>query len=268
MLIDWFTVAAQVINFLILVWLLKRFLYRPVLSAIDAREKKIAAQLTDAAHREAQARGEREEFQRRNEALERDRESLMRKAAEEATAERQRLLEAARQDAQLLRSKLNEALAHDRQELTRRLSSQTQAEVFALTRKTLDELAGIGVEDRMVEVFLAHLRRLPPDQQERLAVNTSAAQPTAIVRSAFELSLTRRAAIKTAIGECLGADIPVRFELSPELVCGIDVTLGGVKLAWSVKDYLAAVSEQLTSLVTPSAAAQSPPSSSREVQHG
>jgi F-type H+-transporting ATPase subunit b len=37
MLIDWFTVGAQVLNFLILVWLLKRFLYGPILDAIDAR---------------------------------------------------------------------------------------------------------------------------------------------------------------------------------------------------------------------------------------
>ena len=49
MLIDWFTVGAQAVNFLVLVWLLRRFLYRPILKAIDAREKRIADQLADAA---------------------------------------------------------------------------------------------------------------------------------------------------------------------------------------------------------------------------
>jgi F-type H+-transporting ATPase subunit b len=48
MLIDWFTVGAQVVNFLILVWLMKRFLYKPILHAIDAREKRIAKELADA----------------------------------------------------------------------------------------------------------------------------------------------------------------------------------------------------------------------------
>jgi len=52
MLIDWFTVGAQIVNFLILVWLLKHFLYKPILDAIDAREKKIAAELADAERRE------------------------------------------------------------------------------------------------------------------------------------------------------------------------------------------------------------------------
>ena len=60
MLIDWFTVGAQVLNFLILVWLLKRFLYKPILDAIDAREERIAAELADADAKKAEAQKERD----------------------------------------------------------------------------------------------------------------------------------------------------------------------------------------------------------------
>jgi F-type H+-transporting ATPase subunit b len=73
MLIDWFTVVAQIINFLILVWLLKRFLYKPILNAIDAREKKIAKELADADAKKAEALKEREEFQHKNEELDQQR---------------------------------------------------------------------------------------------------------------------------------------------------------------------------------------------------
>jgi F-type H+-transporting ATPase subunit b len=62
MLIDWFTVGAQALNFIILVWLLKRFLYKPILDAIDAREKRIAAELADADKKKAEAQKERDEF--------------------------------------------------------------------------------------------------------------------------------------------------------------------------------------------------------------
>ena len=55
MLIDWFTVGAQALNFLILVWLLKRFLYKPILHAIDEREKRIAKELADADAKKAEA---------------------------------------------------------------------------------------------------------------------------------------------------------------------------------------------------------------------
>ncbi len=264
MLIDWFTVGAQAVNFLILVWLLKRFLYRPVLAAMDAREKKIAGQLAQAAQREAQATAERDDFQHRRAALESEREGLLRKATEEAAAERHRLMEAARQDAEALRSRLGELLTHEREELRRRLASQTQTEVLALTRKVLSELAGIAVEERMVEVFLEHLRALPDDQRRLVTANTSAAMPVAVVHSAFELSLPRRTAIKAAIGESLGPGMAVRFELSPELVSGIELTVGGVKLAWSITDYLTSLSEKLMALITPAPGASPATSTAAE----
>src|SRR5271165_6714309 len=96
MLIDWFTVGAQAINFIILVWLLKRFLYKPILDALDAREKRIAAELADADAKKAEAAKERDEFRHKNEAFDRQRVALLSKANEEAKAERRRLLDEAR----------------------------------------------------------------------------------------------------------------------------------------------------------------------------
>src|ERR1035437_8882170 len=100
MLIDWFTVIAQVINFLILVWLLKRFLYRPILDAIDAREKRIAKELA-----EANAKQERDEFRHKNEVFDQQRAALLSQATIAAKAERQRLLDEARQASDALRAR-------------------------------------------------------------------------------------------------------------------------------------------------------------------
>ena len=82
--IDWFTVVAQAINFLILVWLLKRFLYKPILHAIDEREKGIAAQLAEAEAKKAEAQKERDDFQHKNEAFDQERAALLKKATDEA----------------------------------------------------------------------------------------------------------------------------------------------------------------------------------------
>lgn len=105
MLIDWFTVAAQAINFLILVWLMKRFLYKPVLNAIDAREKRIATELANADTKKAEAQKEHDEFQQKNTEFDQQRAGLMSKATGEAQAERQRLLDDARKDADAASSK-------------------------------------------------------------------------------------------------------------------------------------------------------------------
>src|SRR6185503_2040773 len=102
MLIDWFTVSAQVVNFLILVWLLKRFLYKPILNAIDAREKRIAAELADADTKKADAKKERDEFLHKNEEFDQQRAALLNKATADANTERQRLLDEARNAADAL----------------------------------------------------------------------------------------------------------------------------------------------------------------------
>src|ERR1700678_322607 len=110
MLIDWFTVGAQALNFLILVWLMKRFLFKPILNALDAREQRIAAELADADAKKAEARKDRDEFQRKNTEFDQQRAALLSKATDEANAQRQRLLDEARKDADSLRAKRQEAL--------------------------------------------------------------------------------------------------------------------------------------------------------------
>jgi F-type H+-transporting ATPase subunit b len=148
MLIDWFTVGAQVINFLVLVWLLKRFLYRPILDAIDAREQRIAAELADADAKRAEARQERETFQHKNQAFDEQRAALLAQATDAAKAERQRLLDEARQAADALRAKRQEALRQEADQLNQALRRRTQQEVFAIARKTLTDLAGASLEER------------------------------------------------------------------------------------------------------------------------
>src|SRR5277367_495477 len=126
---------------MILVWLLKRFLYKPILHAIDEREKGIAAQLAQADAKKAESQKERDDFLHKNEAFDRDRAALLKKAADEANAERQRLLDQARKDADALRAKRQEVLRNEQRSLSQDLARWTQNEVFAIARKTLTDLA-------------------------------------------------------------------------------------------------------------------------------
>ena len=111
MLIDWFTVAAQALNFVILAWLMKRFLYKPILDAIDAREKRIATELAAASRKKTEAQHERDEFQKKNDDFEQQRAALLEKARADADAERQTLMDAARQAADALTAKRQASIA-------------------------------------------------------------------------------------------------------------------------------------------------------------
>src|ERR1700689_1894127 len=149
MLIDWFTVGAQALNFLILVWLMKRFLYKPVLHAIDEREKRIAAELANADAKKAEAQKEHDEFQHKNEEFDQQRAALMTNATGEAQAERQRLLDEARKAAADLSSKRQAALQSEEQNLHQVIRRRTQQEVFAIARKVLTDLATTSLEERL-----------------------------------------------------------------------------------------------------------------------
>jgi F-type H+-transporting ATPase subunit b len=247
--IDWFTVVAQAINFLILVWLLKRFLYKPILHAIDEREKGIAAQLAEAEAKKAEAQKERDDFQHKNEAFDQARAALLKKAEDEAKAERQRLLDGARKDADALRAKRQDALRDEQLNLGQEIARWTQKEVFAVSRKTLADLATTSLEERMVDVFVHRLKALTGAAKDELAAALKASTQPARVRSAFDLPPAQRTAIESAVNKTFGAEAHVQFEIAPELVSGIELSTGGQKVAWSIADYLATLQKSVGELL-------------------
>jgi F-type H+-transporting ATPase subunit b len=249
MLIDWFTVGAQVINFLILVWLMKRFLYKPILDAIDARERRVAAELADADAKKAEAQKERDEFRRKNDAFDQQRAALLSTAADAANAERQRLLDKARQAADALSTKRRVALQNEAQNLDQALSRRTQQEVFAIARKALMDLAGAGLEERLSAVFARRLRAMGGPMKASLGDAIRKSSDAALVRSAFDLPAEQRAVIQNVINETFSADVHLRFETAPDIVGGIELTAGGQKVAWSIADYLGSMEKEVAELL-------------------
>ena len=249
MLIDWFTVGAQVLNFLVLVWLLKRFLYRPILHAIDAREQRIAQALADADAKQAEAIRERDELRQKNEAFDRQRTALLTRATDEAKAERLRLLDEARQAADALRGEHREALLREQQGLHDAIARLAREQVFAIARKTLADLAGTGLEQRVSEVFVQRLRALDPEAKADLAQALKTASGSVRVRSAFELPAEQQAAIRAALDETFSADIPLRFEIAPGVISGIELIANGHKVAWSIAEYLASLEKGVGELL-------------------
>ena len=238
MLIDWFTVGAQALNFLILVWLMKRYLYKPIRHAIDEREKRIAAELADADAKKAEAQKEHDEFQHKNAEFDQQRAALFTKATDEAQAERQRLLEEARKAAVALSSKRQETLRNEEQTLHQAIRHRTQQEVFAIARKTLEDLATTSLEERLGEVFTRRLREMDGKAKEGLRAALKTAADPAVVRSTFALPADQRSAIQNALNETFSDEVRIRFETAPNLISGIELTANGQKVAWSIADYL------------------------------
>jgi len=250
MLIDWFTVGAQALNFLILVWLMKRFLYKPILHAIDEREKRIAAELANADAKKAEAQKEHDDFQHKNAEFDQQRAALMSKATTDAQAESQRLLDEARKAAVALTSKQQETLRDEEHNLHQAIIRRTQSEVFAIARKTLTDLATTSLEERLGEVFTRRLREMNGDGRKSLGAALKTASVPAVVRSTFDMPAEQRAAIQNALNETFSAEIRVQFETAPDLISGIELTTNGQKVGWSIADYLSSMETNVAKLLT------------------
>lgn len=249
MLIDWFTVAAQALNFLVLVWLMKRFLYKPVLDAIASRERLIAGELADAAAMKVEAKREREDFEHKNDTFDHQRSERTAQATDEVKVERKRLLDEARSAADVLAAKQQKKLRSELRQLHEAIARRTRHEVFSIARKALADLASARLETSMSELFARRLGALDGPAKDLLATALETSREPAIVRSAFDLAPDERESTQRAIAKLASAQIEVRFETAPEVISGIELTAGGQKVSWSIAAYLASLEQAVDELV-------------------
>jgi F-type H+-transporting ATPase subunit b len=259
MLIDWFTVGAQVLNFLILVWLMKHFLYKPILNSLDAREKRIGAELADADAKKAEAQKERDDFQNKNKTFDEQRSALLGKATDEARAERERLVGEVQKEADSLRAGQAAALRNDQTRLGTEMTRLATEEVFGIARKTLADLATVSLEERIGEVFTRRLHEMDGKAKEEMGTALNSSSEPALVRSVFDMPAEQKAAIQNALNETFSAQIRVRFETSQDTICGIELTANGQKVAWSIAHYLTSLDQKVRIFLGTQSHAQSKP---------
>lgn len=244
--INWFTVIAQAINFLILVWLLKRFLYKPILNAIDEREKKIATQIKDASDKKVAAEKEQTEFKKRNDDFDEQKTAVMNKVISDAKAQRVKLMEEATNDANSLRANLEKAIKEKQESDMLANDSKTQDQVFTIARKALEQIASTSLEEQTVNVFIKRLHELTDGEKEKLVTAFKSNTHTILVRSSFDLPTPQQAALKDAVNEVLESNATFQFTKSSDLIVGIELTTNGYKLAWSFLEYLKALKKNIS----------------------
>jgi F-type H+-transporting ATPase subunit b len=251
MLIDWFTVGAQSLNFLLLVYLLKRFLYQPILHAIDAREKIIADKLAAAEQLKMDAEQQRQTFEDNNREFSEHKQQLLQEAVAAAKAQKEQLLTEAKATSDLLRQKAMSGLDKEIQSLQEEIARQSLQHIYANSQKVLEDLAGLDLQQAIFEVFIKrlkeHLDQPPSDdaseQTASLHKSIKQAQTSLTLRSALPLSEQQQGIIK----QCLTAASPalakapavLKFVVEPQLICGVELLGDGWKLSWTSENYLA-----------------------------
>lgn len=234
--INWFTFVAQVLNFFLLVWLLKRFLYKPILKAIDERENKILDQLSDAEAKKEEAIKEQEEFKQKNLNFELEKKELMNLAISESKEMRTKLFESARLDAEELQKKLETSAKEKQHNHDAALTLKIQEEVFAISRKALSDLASASLEEQATHAFIQKLNSLNEDQLEQFKNAFKNNEIT--IRSAFPLPEIQLNQIQEQINKLLERKVNLRVDINSDLIGGIELSTLDYKLSWSISEYL------------------------------
>lgn len=234
MQIDWLTVSAQLINFLVLVWLLQRFLYRPVLDAMDKREARIASRLAEADRREANARDEARAWREKTEAFERKADALLVEAREAAERQRRTLVEAARTEVEATRERWQHELAREQQEFRDALERELAASALEVARRLLADLARASLQDEALATLVRQLESLPEEERQAMV----AAAPRLRLASAFEVDTGSRDRLADALARTLGTPVELECVRKPELLLGVELVGNGRKLDWNASAWL------------------------------
>lgn len=260
MLIDWFTVGAQVLNFLILMALLKLFLYDRVIQAMDAREEKIAARLEDAEQQQRMAEEDRKEAASQRESFEAKREKLLKEAREDARSKREELESTARTQVDQLKARWQEALQDEKERLARDLEDQAVRHALAIARRVVADMADEDFQERLVATFAKRLGNLDEAHKRDLADSLEAEAPQAAILSALKLTTAQRQKLTRLLHEEIHPDLEVAYREDEALLGGIVLHVAGTKVAWSPRRYVEDLEEDVFRRLT----AKSHPAASQE----
>ena len=237
MLIDWYTVAAQAFNFLLLVWVLKRFLYAPIRRAMHQRQERIVRDLEQAEEARLQAEESRRSLAVERAQLDAERRSILDKARQEAQQWHEQALERARADLEAQRSQWNKAIQDERNAFSRRLTARISAATFEICRKALADLADADLELRLADKMLA------------LLPEGSAAPKEALVRTGFALGPEAQERLRSALLQRWPDLKQLRFAHNQELGFGIECLFDDNKVSWNVEHYMTGFKEQVLASV-------------------
>jgi F-type H+-transporting ATPase subunit b len=244
--IDWFVLFCQIFNFLLLVYLLKRFLYGRIIKAMDDREAKIVARFADAEDMKVKATEAAGLYEKRNQLLNEAKEQMLNEATMAADAKRKELMEKVREEVDQVKARWQDMLVREKDAFFSDLRQRAAKQLYATARKALRDLADADLEERIVDEFLRRVKELDAEKSVQIRNAISGGGNNVIIQSAFSISEQRRAQIEEVLKKQITNGFTIRYLQQPDIVSGIELRVNGHKIAWSLNEYLEALVESLT----------------------
>lgn len=246
MQLDWFTFVVQIINFLILIVLLKRFLYKPVITVMKKRQEEVANRLEEARLKLADAENMASEYEQKLQKMETEHDEWVQQAREEVEHEKAELLKKARQEVESYQKRWRDAVESEKIAFVRNLETRIADKIILLVGKIVNELANRSLEEQAIEKFIDMVQSLDEQDRKKMEVIglNSAIKELTIV-SSFPLEGPSKQKILDHLQELFHDKVPYRFITSNIHGFGIEIRTGEWQLGWNTKAYLEDLKTQL-----------------------
>jgi F-type H+-transporting ATPase subunit b len=241
--LNWSTFVLEIINFLVLVWILKRFFYKPVLEVIARRRAGIEQTLAEARQLRTDAEALQNQYPQRLADWEQERQRAREQLADEIEAERTRRLATLQSQLEQEQEKARVAEARRQADAVHKAEETALMQAAGFASRLLGQLAGPELEQRLLDLMLEQLSRLSDERIAALRNNCGRAAETITVSSAWPLSETQREQLRQALAATMGSSLPLRFEQDSALLAGLRISIGAWQLSANLQDELKSLAE-------------------------
>lgn len=236
--LNWTTFVLEILNFLVLVWLLQRLFYRPVTEMIEKRRKGIEEQLRNSERLQENAQSLRDQYENRLQDWEKEREMAREQLAIEIEQERQKLF--AQLQAELAAERKKSEVLAERK--VRELKAQCEAKALKLGARFVGDLlqamGSVELEERLVDHFITEIAELSPEQMNGLATMAENGRHTVQIVSAYPLRDERRQALQACLDRFLPTPLPIQFTEDKDLIAGLHIAVGPWIIHANLRDEL------------------------------
>ena len=249
--VDFITLSAQIINFLILVLLLRHFLYKRVINIMDERETGISLRLKEAEQKRKEAEQEAESYRIKKQELLDKRERMVAQIREEVEAMRKDLTDKARDEVEESKARWLEAIELQKDSFLTDMRHRASDEICTIARRALHDLANEELERHIINTFIKRLQGMEEDEIKVIKEFHQQPQQVLIIKSAFIIPEEMRRTIQEVLQELINGDIKLEFKISPELICGVELDAQDMRITWNLDSYLDSLEEDLSGALEP-----------------
>jgi F-type H+-transporting ATPase subunit b len=246
MQIDWFTLIAQIVNFVILVILLKYLLYDRITRAMDEREESIGARFSEAEEKKQKAEDEAESYLRKKKELEEVKGQVLSRAKKDADQQRKKFIEKAREEVDESRARWYSAIQRQKVSFLSELRERAGEQVYKVVRRALKDLADNDLEKKMIDTFIRRIEKVRQNEHSTIEDLAGGVLREINVHTSFEIDHQLKKRLASTLRDYGDDRIQINFHKSSDLVCGIELRAGGKRITWSLNSYIDGLEEKMS----------------------